>query len=119
MKCVFISYVFPKNPEREREKHNFQLFNMNYLPEDKTEDIAQEDNQAPKRTLILDLPQEKLSLTVDYLLEQKRFKLSKKFYTVDQIVLENHSRFKMRQYEMEHYYDFNTGEGEKLRRKMI
>lgn len=106
----FISYVFPKTSEKEREKHNFQLFNMNYLPEDKTEDIAKEDIQTPKRTLILDLPQEKLSLTVDYLLEQKRFQLSKKFYTVDQIVSENYKRFKMREYEMEHSYDFNTGE---------
>jgi len=105
----FISYVFPASSNKERAIHNFKVFNLNYLPHEERVDIDENDIKGPNRTLILDLPQEKLNLTVDYLQGQRQFKLTKTFYTVDQIVLDIYSRFKTREYEMEHYYDFDTG----------
>ncbi|MDD5689575.1 MAG: hypothetical protein PHQ76_04780, partial [Caldisericia bacterium] len=104
----FISYLFPVSSNKERAKYNFNLLNLNYLPREDKVDIDDEI-KPPNRTLILDLPQEKLNLTVDFLQGQKKFQLTKKFYTVDQIVLDIYNRFKRREYEMEHYYDFNTG----------
>jgi len=105
----FVSSVFPVSSNKDRVLYNFNLFNLNYLPHEGRVDIDENEIKGPNRTLILDLPQEKLNLTVDYLQGQRQFKLTKKFYTVDQIVLDIHSRFKHREYEMEHYYDFNTG----------
>ena len=105
----FVSSVFPIASNKERSKHNFTLFNLNYLPNEQKEKIVDEEIKTPNRTLILDPPQEKLNLKVKFLLEEKQFKLSKNFYTVDQIAIENYDRFKNREYEMEHYYDFNTG----------
>jgi len=86
-----------------RTKHNFHLFNLEYQPGMETEETTSQKRIPQNRTLILTCPSEKLHLKVDYLLGQKRFDLTKEFYTVDEVATEIVDRFKCHQFENEHF----------------
>lgn len=100
----FVSHVFKNGP---RAKYNFTLFNLQYLPGEKIEDAPTLKQDLRDRALILTRPSEKLNLKVDFLLDQKRFNLTKEFYTLDEVASEIADRFKFRQFENKHF-DFGN-----------
>jgi type III restriction enzyme len=104
----FISKILNPDTELDRAKHNFHLFNLEYIPAQKTVDVKGKDRQPPKKELILTVPKETLDLNVTFMLDQKRFELSREFYTIDQIVHEIAGRFERRQFENRHF-DFGDG----------
>jgi len=86
-----------------RTKHNLHLFNLEYQPGMETEETTSQKHIPQNRTLILTCPSEKLHLKVDFLLGQKRFDLTKEFYTLDEVATEIVDRFKCHQFENEHF----------------
>ena len=86
-----------------RVKHNFHIFNLEYQPGIKTEEKINQKHIPQSRTLILNCPSKKLHLKVDYLLDQKRFELTKEFYTIDEVATEIVDRFKCNKFESEHF----------------
>lgn len=103
----FISRVI-QNEGSERAKHNFRLFNLEYIPDVKLEDAKKSDQDFRDRTLILMPSPDRLHLKVTYMIDTKKFELSKNFYTIDQIVVEITDRFAARQFENKHF-DFGNG----------
>jgi len=104
----FISKVFRFEEKIERANNNFIVFNLEYIPAQKIEDAKPLSQDLTDRTLILTAPAEKLDLKVTYLLDQKRFSLSRNLYTIDQIVADISTRFENRQFESKHF-DFGDG----------
>ncbi len=104
----FISKVIQDNNISERSKHNFNLFNLEYIPAEKIEDAKPPKQNLTDRTLILQPPSEKLQVNVEFLLNEKKFVLSRDFFTVDQVVSEIADRFALRQFESLH---FDLGDG--------
>jgi type III restriction enzyme len=84
------------DPNQKRCGHHFSLFNLKYLPAMRVVERSPEETQRNgiRRELILTPSGERLNVRVTYLKGTKRFKLSKEFFTVDQIVLEVERRFK-------------------------
>jgi len=103
----FISVVI-QHEDSERAKHNFRLFNLDYIPDVKLEDAKKSEQDLQDRTLSLTPSSEKLHLKVTYMIDTKKFDLTKNFYTIDQIVVEVTDRFAARQFENKH---FNFGDG--------
>jgi len=110
MECEtrFTSKVLQLADGLDRAKHNFTIFNLEYLPGQKLEDAKETTPDMLNRTLILTAPTEMLQVQVTYLLDKKNFLLSKNFYTVDQVAMEIADRFAMRHFESKH---FNFGDG--------
>ena len=104
----FISRIIKNADGQSRGRHNFDLFNIEYLPTEKIEDVKPSKRETTERTLILTTPSEKLKLDVTYLLDEKKFALSRDFYTLDQVVSEIVDRFALRQFETKHF-DFGGG----------
>jgi len=103
------SRVLNDTTKSKRAKHNFTLFNINYIPTEKFIEKQQtEQSSMGKRTLILDKPKEKLGLNVFFDQGQKKFELHKSFYTVDQISTELAQRFRLQEFESKHF-DFGFG----------
>jgi type III restriction enzyme len=100
----FISRILKNDIRRE---YNFELLNLEYLSGEKIEDAPVLKQDLRDRTLILTPHSEKLKLTVDYLLDQKIFNLSKEFYTLDEIASKISDRFKNHQFENK-YFDFGN-----------
>ena len=97
------------DPDQKRCKHNFNLFNLEYVPSQRLEDrTAEELEVTGKRELKLTPSADKLGLKVTYLQGSKRFELSKDFFTVDQIVLDIERRFKNTVFESKQF-DFGGG----------
>lgn len=103
------SQVFT-DPEQRRHKHHFNVFNLEYVPTQRTEvrETEGDDGQAPSRELKLTPSLEKLGLKVTYLQGTRHFELSKDFFTVDQVVLDVERRFKNTTFESKHF-DFGDG----------
>ena len=95
-------------PELERSQFNFNLFNLDYMPETKLEKIEAQKESAQDRTLALTPSPDTMNLSVTYLIDSKRFQLSRKSYTLDQVVMEVAERFTNRQFESRHF-DFGDG----------
>ena len=104
----FISRVFRNEEAIERARNNFIVFNLEYIPAQKVEDAKPLRQDLTDRTLVLTQPQETLNLRVTYLLDQKKFALSRNLYTVDQVVADIATRFENRQFENKHF-DFGNG----------
>jgi len=104
----FVSKVLESNNICERANHNFRLFNLEYIPAEKIEDAKPSTQNPTERVLILTPPSEKLKLDVTYLLDEKKFALTRDFFTVDQVVSEITDRFALRQFESLHF-DFGDG----------
>jgi type III restriction enzyme len=94
---------------REREKHHFSLFNLNYLASSKQVDADPEQKELPSRTLELtkfDVT-EKITIVRTHGSGDK-YALKKKLVTVDSVVDALHRRFKSREHEQIHF-DFGSG----------
>jgi len=104
----FESNVIRKSSAIDRAKNNFELFNLEYVPAQKVEDVATTKQDMTDRTLKLIAPIEKLHLRVEYLKGSANFALTKPFYTVDEIVADIAQRFAMRQFEN---LNFDFGDG--------
>jgi len=87
-----------------RGKHNFTLFNLNYLPSVRFEEVKKSSQGAPKQ-LILTPFEEKLGVSVIRRLDNQKYKLERNFSTIDEIVYEIHNRFKYKTFE-EMHFDF-------------
>lgn len=104
----FISRVIKAEEGLERAQNNFKVFNLEYIPSQKVEDAKLLSQDLTDRTLLLTPPADMLNLHVTYLLDQKRFALSRNLYTVDQVVADIATRFENRQFESKHF-DFGDG----------
>jgi type III restriction enzyme len=104
----FYSKTFKLDEPYERNKYNFNLLNLDYIPSQKIEDSKPQKQDLSNRTLILTKPTETLKIKVDYLLDTKKFSLTRNFYTVDQIVEDIATRFEVRQFENTNF-DFGNG----------
>jgi type III restriction enzyme len=92
----------------KRYSHHFNLFNLKYLPAMRVVERKPEETDTARRELVLTPSGERLNVRVTYLKGIKRFKLSKDFFTVDQIVLDVERRFKNTAFESSHF-DFGDG----------
>lgn len=104
----FISKVFKDDKVEERAKHNFKIFNLDYIPDVKLEDTKPPRQDTRERTLILTPSPDKLHLNVTYMIDKKKFALTRNFYTVDQVASEITDRFALRQFESKQF-DFGDG----------
>jgi type III restriction enzyme len=98
------------DPNQKRFGHHFTLFNLKYLPAMRVVERNPEETEGDvtRRELILTPSGERLNVRVTYLKGTKRFKLSKDFFTVDQIVLDVERRFKNTVFESSRF-DFGDG----------
>ncbi|MFO7761685.1 MAG: DEAD/DEAH box helicase family protein [Desulfobia sp.] len=99
-----------QDQEQKRYRHHFCLFNLKYLPSQRTEDRPPDELTEEPRTreLILTPSADKLGVKVIYMEGTRHFELTKDFFTVDQVVLEIENRFKNRGFERRHF-DFGDG----------
>lgn len=104
----FVSKVIKDGTPDSRGRHNFKVFNLDYIPDTRLEEAKQPKQDMRDRTLILTSSPERLHLNVTYMIDKKRFALTRDFYTVDQVVSEIASRFALRQFESKHF-DFGDG----------
>jgi type III restriction enzyme len=97
-------------PDQKRYSHNFNLFNLEYLPSTRVEPRTGDEGaeEGGHRELLLAPSADKLGVRVTYLQGVKRFELSKDFFTVDQVVLDIERRFKNTAFET-HHFDFGDG----------
>ena len=95
---------------QKRFAHHFNLFNLKYLPTIRVVERDHEETEGDviRRELGLTPSTERLNVRVTYLKGTKRFKLSKEFFTVDQIVLDVERRFKNTVFESSRF-DFGDG----------
>lgn len=104
----FVSTVL-KDTEQPRAKYNFNVFNINYVPAQRViEKDPKEAEPTISKQLILTPSTEKLGLKVTYIEGNREFKLTKEFFTFDQIVLEIERRYQNTVFEREHF-DFGDG----------
>jgi type III restriction enzyme len=98
------------DPEQKRHKHHFNVFNLEYVPTQRTEPREPEadGDGTPSREIKLTPSADKLGLKVTYLQGTKRFDLSKDFFTVDQVVLDVERRFRNTTFESQRF-DFGEG----------
>lgn len=104
----FYSSPFNSDEESERNKYNFNLLNLDYIPSQKLEDVNSLAQDTRNRTLVLTKPTDKLKINVEYLRDTKKFSLTRNFYTVDQIVEDIASRYENSQFDDT---NFNFGYG--------
>lgn len=94
---------------QERYKHNFGLFNLQYVPRSRHEQKETDGSaQQTIRTLLLTPFAETLDYKVTYTKGSKQFELSRSFYTVDQVVAEITDRFANWVFENQQF-DFGSG----------
>ena len=91
--------------EQKRYAHHFNLFDLEYLPSHRfaEKDRDELEKNGHRRALKLTPSDEKLGVKVLYLEGMKQFRLSKDFFTVDQIVLDIERRFKNQDFESRHF----------------
>ena len=104
----FVSKVIKDEAPESRARHNFKIFNLDYIPDTRLEEAKQPKQDMRDRTLILTPSTEHLHLNVTYMIDKKRFALTRDFYTVDQVASEIAGRFALRQFESKHF-DFGDG----------
>ncbi len=98
------------DPSQKRFDYHFSLFNLKYLPAMRVVEKRPEEAEGDgiRRELILTPSGERLNVRVTYLKGTKRFKLSKDFFTRDQVVLDVERRFKNTVFESSRF-DFGDG----------
>lgn len=95
---------------QERARHNFNVFNLEYVPSTRIEDRSPEEQESEpgQRTLILTPYADRLGVTVTYLEGKKEFKLTRDFYTFDAVVYDVERRFRNTTFESQRF-DFGDG----------
>ena len=95
---------------QKRFGHHFTLFNLKYFPAMRVveRNPAEMEGAVTRRELVLTPSGERLNVRVTYLKGTKRFKLSKDFFTVDQVVLDVERRFRNTVFESSRF-DFGDG----------
>jgi len=104
----FISKIIADKDPDARSKHNFNIFNLEYIPDVKLRDAKPSKQDMRDRELVLTPSPDKLHLNVTYMIDRKKFALTRNFYTIDQIAGEIANRFALRQFETKHF-DFGEG----------
>ena len=104
----FVSKVIKDGAPGSRARYNFKIFNLDYIPKARLEEAKQPKQDMRDRTLILTPSTEHLHLNVTYMIDKKRFALTRDFYTVDEIASDIARRFANRQFESKHF-DFGDG----------
>jgi type III restriction enzyme len=104
----FISKILADKKPDSRSKHNFNIFNLEYIPDVKLQDTEPSKQDMRDRELVFTPSSDKLHLNVTYMIDRKRFALTRNFYTIDQVAGEIADRFALRQFETKHF-DFGDG----------
>ena len=104
----FISKIIAGKQPDSRSKHNFSIFNLEYVPDVKLQDAGSSKQDMRDRELVLTPSSDKLHLNVTYMLDRKKFALARNFYTIDQVASEIATRFALRPFESKHF-DFGDG----------
>lgn len=96
-----------------RGRHHFSLFNLNYFPQVKLENITEEEQATlPMRELILTKYDVNENVTIERIKGTDKYALKKKTVSVDSLVDALYRRFKGREFEGIHF-DFGNGEHER------
>ena len=96
-----------------RGRHHFSLFNLNYFPQVKLEDITEEEQATlPMRELILTKYDVNENVTIERIKGTDKYALKKKTVSVDSLVDALYRRFKGREFEGIQF-DFGNGEHER------
>jgi len=99
-----------QNYDFERFKHHFNLFNLNYVPNNRVVDKEKEELErvsTPKQ-LNLEQQEERLHIRVEFGKGERKFELTKDIFTIDEVISEINQRFKSRVFERDHF-DFGDG----------
>jgi len=103
---IISSRVVLSNKESDRFSHHFTLFNLDY---NLVQEIVDKDKDTTgSRSLLLKPEQDSVKLDVTYLMDKKKFELSKERTSVDEIVSNIYRKFKMVTYE---HSKFEFGDG--------
>ncbi|MBU4185148.1 MAG: hypothetical protein KKC23_02925 [Proteobacteria bacterium] len=86
-----------------RGKHNFALFNLNYISNTRLIDADKPDESVTPGNLFLTPFDENLGVKVIRTKDEKRYELARDFYTIDEVVYDIHNRFKLRPFESLHF----------------
>lgn len=107
-------YIFSEplaiiDKENWRSKHHFSLFNLNYLPDVRLEDVTEED-QLPlsTRQLVLTKYDTDENVIIERVKGTEKYALKKKTVSVDSLVDTLYRRFRGREYEGI-YFNFGNG----------
>ena len=82
-----------------RGTHHFPLFNLNYLPNTRLVDADDADGTRTMTNLSLTPFDDSLRVRVIRTKDEKHYELSRDLFTVDEVVFDIHSRFKLRTFE--------------------
>jgi type III restriction enzyme len=98
------------DPAQARARHNFNVFNLEYIPSTRIEERPAQEQQAEPgpRTLTLTPFPDHLGVTVTYLEGRREFQLTRAFSTFDAVVYDVERRFKNTTFENQHF-DFGNG----------
>ncbi len=100
----FESNTFKKEEiEGSRSNLNFKLFNMNYLGSPVIKDAPKENTQMAPKNLSLTPFKETTDLHVVFKNNDGKYQLSRSLLTIDQVVSEISSRFKLHSFEKAHF----------------
>lgn len=92
------------NENNWRSKHHFSLFNLNYLPDVKFEEIKEGDQLSlPMRELVLTKYDVNENIIIERVKGTEKYTLKKKIVSVDSLVDALYRRFKGREYEGIHF----------------
>lgn len=86
------SEVYTKGSGNDRFDYNFNVFNLNYIPTDKTAN-KEKSEYTVNRTLKLNPQSEDLRLRVDYTQGSKDFYLKKEFVSLDETIASIYRKF--------------------------
>ena len=86
-----------------RSKHNFALFNLNYISNTRLIDADKPDESVTPGNLFLTPFDENLGVKVIRTKDEKRYELARDFFTIDEVVYDIHNRFKLRPFESLHF----------------
>ncbi|MCX5809952.1 MAG: DEAD/DEAH box helicase family protein [Proteobacteria bacterium] len=102
------SSPLPSDAGFERAKHHFNILNFIYTPVSRLEEKPPGQGEKESSALSLKPQEEGLNYRVTYLVTgEKRFQLSKEFLTIDEVAVNQYSRFKNRVFE-KNYFDFGS-----------
>ncbi len=88
---MITSKVYKTTAEDKRAKHNFDLFNLNYVLTGKI--VEKEKTEYTRRTLSLNPQLDNLHIRVQYIAGQRNFSLTKEFVSLDEIVAAIYRKF--------------------------
>ncbi|MBA3030871.1 MAG: hypothetical protein FP814_04960 [Desulfobacterium sp.] len=96
---MYLSSIPVPVTDSGRGIHHFPLFNLNYVPNVRFVDADAAEGTRTMTSLILTPFDENLGVTVIRTKDEKHYELSRDLFTVDEVVYDIHSRFKLRTFE--------------------